>query len=78
MGLRKRNSLANRINHIITNMTTSGKLVIGDDHRTGESHRQFRHSTPTMHSPRPSMLRSQSGNRIFLITTKTDFCFFSK
>jgi len=65
MGLRKKASLANRINHISKNMTTIGKMVIGDENiRNRESHGQHRHSTPTMHTPRPSVLRSQSSNSI--------------
>jgi hypothetical protein len=48
-------------------MTSIGKMVIGDETRNRELHGQYRHSTPTMHTPRPSMYKIDSGNSIFIM-----------
>jgi hypothetical protein len=51
--------------HISNNMMNSGKMVIGDENRSRESHGHYRHPTPTTHTPRVSFQKMQSGNSIF-------------
>jgi hypothetical protein len=46
-------------------MTSTGRMLIGDENRHRELHGQYRHSTPTMHSPRVSIPRIPIGNPSF-------------
>jgi hypothetical protein len=50
-----------------TTITTSNnRMIIGDENRHRELHGQYRHSTPTMHSPRISVPRIYMGNHRLL------------
>lgn len=45
-------------------MSNLGKTIGGDEYRHRDLHGQYRHPTPTMHSPRASMPRINMGNDI--------------
>jgi len=59
--------LCMRTNNISNKMMGIGKMGIGEENRNRELHGQYHHSTPTFHSPRPSMLKLHSGNSFSLL-----------
>lgn len=52
--------LSMRHDHSMSNLGRT--TVLGDESRHRDLHGQYRHSTPTMHSPRASMPRINMGN----------------